>query len=118
MIDYEYAEDSKDHHDPNVRLVIKNISMTGHAYNIEVLPLSPNDDRIRVAVYRALYAGNSTLFRYSLGAVGSIHIVVENGNVTLAGRVDSEMDKDIANIRANGVSGVFSVTNNLVVVKS
>ena len=39
MIDYEYAEDSKDHHDPNVRLVIKNISMTGHAYNIEVLPL-------------------------------------------------------------------------------
>ena len=98
---------------------VKHIEGVEHVNNqIEVLPVSPNDDRIRVAVYRALYAGNSTLFRYSLGAVGSIHIIVENGNVTLAGRVDSEMDKDIANIRANGVSGVFSVTNNLVVVKS
>ena len=100
------------------RVVKKIEGVSNVVNNIEVLPLSPNDDRIRVAVYRALYAGNSTLFRYSLGAVGSIHIVVENGNVTLAGRVDSEMDKDIANIRANGVSGVFSVTNNLVVVKS
>jgi len=100
------------------RVVKKIEGVSNVVNNIEVLPLSPNDDRIRVDVYRALYAGNSTLFRYSLGAVGSIHIIVENGNVTLVGQVDNEMDKDIANIRANGVSGVFAVTNNLVVVKS
>ena len=92
--------------------------MSNVVNDIKVLPLSPNDDRIRVGVYRALYAGNGPLFRYSLGAVRSIHIVVENGDVTLVGQVDSEMDRDIANIRANGVSGVFSVTNNLVAVKS
>ena len=100
------------------RVVKKIEGVSNVVNNIDVLPLSPNDDRIRFAVYRALYAGNSTLFRYSLGAMGSIHIIVENGNVTLVGQVDDEMDKDIANIRANGVSGVFSVTNNLVVVKS
>jgi hyperosmotically inducible periplasmic protein len=100
------------------RVVKKIEGVSNVVNNIEVLPLSPNDDRIRVSVYRALYAGNSTLFRYSLGAVGSIHIIVENGNVTLVGAVDNEMDKNIANIRASGVSGVFSVTNNLVVVKS
>jgi hyperosmotically inducible protein len=99
--------------------VVKKIEGVSNVVNdIKVLPLSPNDDRIRIGVYRALYAGNGPLFRYSLGAVGSIHIIVENGNVTLVGQVDSEMDRDIANIRANGVSGVFSVTNNLVVVKS
>ena len=99
--------------------VVKKIEGVSNVVNhIKVLPLSPNDDRIRVGVYRALYAGNGPLFRYSLGAVGSIHIVVENGDVTLEGQVDSEMDRDIANIRANSVSGVFSVTNNLVVVKS
>ena len=99
--------------------MVKKIEGVSNVVNdIEVLPLSPNDDRIRVAVYRALYAGNSPLFRYSLGAVASIHIIVENGNVTLVGQVGSEMDADIANIRAKGVSGVFSVTNNLVVVKS
>ena len=80
--------------------------------NIEVLPLSPNDDRIRMAVYRAIY-GHPTLNRYSLQAVPPIHIIVKNGNVTLEGVVGSEADKNIANIQANGVSGVFSVTNNL-----
>jgi len=80
--------------------------------NIEVLPLSPFDDRIRVAVTRAIY-GNSVLSRYSLGAVPSIHIIVKNGNVTLEGMVNNEMERNVANIAANGVSGVFSVTNNL-----
>lgn len=80
--------------------------------NIEVLPLSPNDDRIRLAVYRAIY-GHTALNRYALAAVPSIHIIVRNGNVTLEGVAASEGDKNIANIQARGVSGVFSVTNNL-----
>lgn len=80
--------------------------------NIEVLPLSPMDDRIRLAMYRAVY-GYGPLQRYALQAVGPIHIIVKNGNVTLAGIVANEMDRNIANIRANGVSGVFSVTNDL-----
>jgi hyperosmotically inducible protein len=79
---------------------------------IEVLPVSPNDDRIRVAVYRAIY-GHNALFRYALMAVPSIHIIVKNGNVTLEGVVASEADRNIANVQANQVSGVFSVKNNL-----
>ncbi len=81
---------------------------------IEVLPLSPNDDRIRIAVYRAIY-GQSSLQRYGLQAVPPIHIIVKNGNVTLEGVVANAGDKNLANISANGVSGVFGVTNNLVV---
>jgi len=80
--------------------------------NIEVLPLSPNDDRIRLAVYRAVY-GHTSLQSYVLRAVPPIHIIVKNGNVTLAGVVATEADKNIAGLQANGVSGVFSVTNNL-----
>ena len=81
---------------------------------IEVLPLSPNDDRIRIAVYRAIY-GQTSLQRYSMQAVPPIHIIVKNGNVTLEGVVGNEGDKNLANIKANGVSGVFGVTNNLMV---
>ena len=84
--------------------------------NIEVLPLSPNDDRIRLATYRAIY-GRPGLDRYALRAVPTIHIVVKNGNVTLVGAVATQADKDQAGIVANGVSGVFSVTNNLAVSK-
>jgi hyperosmotically inducible periplasmic protein len=80
--------------------------------NIEVLPLSSNDDRIRRAEYRAIY-GNPQLDRYALQAVPSIHIIVKNGNVTLVGVVANEMDKNIAGLKANGVPGVFSVTNDL-----
>jgi len=82
--------------------------------NIEVLPLSPMDDQLRRAVYRALY-GDPGLSRYSVQAVPSIHIIAKNGNVTLEGVVDSEADKNLANLRANGVPNVFSVKNNLVV---
>jgi hyperosmotically inducible protein len=85
--------------------------------NIEVLPLSPNDDRIRLAVYRAVY-GQSALNRYSLQAVPPIHIIVKNGNVSLEGVVANEADKNIAGIQAKGVPGVFSVNNNLQVEKS
>ena len=80
--------------------------------NIEVLPLSPNDDRLRLALYRSIY-GHTALNRYALNAVPPIHIILRNGQVTLEGVVANEMDKNIANIQANGVSGVFGVTNNL-----
>ncbi len=83
---------------------------------IEVLPLSPNDDRIRRAVYRAIFS-KAPLQRYQMGAVPPIHIIVKNGNVTLIGPVSSEGDKTIAGMAANGVSGVFGVTNNLTVEK-
>jgi hyperosmotically inducible protein len=84
------------------------------ANNIEVLPLSPSDDRIRRAAYRAIY-GNSVLSQYQMRAVPPIHIIVKNGHITLEGVVAREMDKNVAGIQANGVPGAFSVTNNLVV---
>jgi hyperosmotically inducible protein len=81
---------------------------------IEVLPLSPNDDQIRRAAFRAIYSDPS-LSRYAESAVPSIHIIVKNGNVTLEGVADNDTDKNLANLRANGVPNVFSVKNNLVV---
>jgi hyperosmotically inducible protein len=84
---------------------------------IEVLPLSPNDDRIRIRVYRAIYR-NTALERYGIQAVPPIHIIVKNGNVALEGVVASEADKTLANIKARGVPGVFKVTNNLKVESS
>ncbi|MCU1337997.1 MAG: transport-associated protein [Bryobacterales bacterium] len=85
--------------------------------NIEVLPLSPMDDAIRVAVYRAIY-GNPALNRYLLQPVPSIHIIVKNGNVTLTGVVANEMDRTLAELQARSVPGTFSVTNNLKVETS
>lgn len=82
--------------------------------NIEVLPLSPNDDRIRMAAYRTIY-GHPSLNRYALNAVPPIHIIVKNGNIALEGVVANEGDKNIAGIQANSVNGAFGVTNNLVV---
>ena len=82
---------------------------------IEVLPLSPMDGQIRRAEFRAIY-GAPGLQRYGLGAVPAIHIIVKSGHVTLEGVVDNEMDRNLANLRANGVPDVFSVKNNLVVV--
>ena len=79
---------------------------------IEIFPLSPNDDRLRLAVYRAIYS-QSALQRYGLQAVPPIHILVKNGNVVLEGVVANEGDKNIANIQARGVSGVFNVVNHL-----
>lgn len=83
---------------------------------IEVLPLSSNDDRIRRAAYRQIFS-KAPLQRYQMGAVPPIHIIVKNGNITLIGVVDNEGDKTIAGIAANGVSGAFGVTNELVVQK-
>ncbi len=84
---------------------------------IEVLPLSNHDDRIRRAVYRSIFS-SAGLDRYGLQPVPSIHIIVNRGHVTLLGLVRTETDKNVAGIRANQVSGVFSVKNQLVVEKS
>ncbi len=79
---------------------------------IEVLPLSSFDDRIRLATYRELQRTGS-LYRYFLGANPSIHIVVNRGHVTLEGVVANEGDRNLANIAARNAFGSFSVTNNL-----
>ena len=97
--------------------VVKHIEGVENVDNqIEVPPLSPNDDRIRLAVYRAVYR-QAGLDRYALQAVPPIHIIVKNGNVRLEGVVATEADKNLAGIRAKGVSGVFSVNNSLRVEK-
>jgi hyperosmotically inducible protein len=80
--------------------------------DIEVAPVSPFDDRIRLAEARAIY-GAPQLNRYAMDPAKPIRITVVNGNVTLSGVVDNQGDKDVANIRANGVPGVFKVVNNL-----
>ncbi len=99
--------------------VVKRIpGVTSVDNQIEVLPLSPFDNRIRWAELRAIY-GNSALFRYNLmGPIAPIRIIVKNGHVTLDGIVANQMDKQIAGLAANGVAGVFSVTNNLQVKTS
>jgi hyperosmotically inducible protein len=98
--------------------VVKHIEGVEKVDNqIEVLPPSPMDDRLRVRLYRTIY-GYPSLEKYALGVQKPIRIIVKNGNVTLEGVVDNEGDKNIAGIRANGVSGIFSVTNNLRVESS
>jgi hyperosmotically inducible protein len=94
--------------------VVKRIEgVTNVVNNIEVLPLSPNDDRIRIAAYRAIYGDSVLSTRYGYRAVPSIHIIVKNGNIRLEGVVANEGDKNIAGIRANGVHGAFGVENDL-----
>jgi hyperosmotically inducible protein len=79
---------------------------------INILPPSSMDNHIRAAEYRAIF-GYSDMYRYAMGAIPSIHIIVDFGHVTLVGVVNTDADKNVANIRANSVPGVFSVTNNL-----
>lgn len=86
--------------------------------NIEVLPLSPDDDSIRIAAFHAVYGDPSLSSRYAYSAAPSIHIIVKNGNLRLEGVVANEMDKNVAGVRANGVHGVFSVQNDLSVENS
>jgi len=80
---------------------------------IEVLPLSPYDDRLRRAVFRELFNFNSPLFRYGQQPVPPIHIIVNRGRLTLKGVVANKGDSDLANIKARGVSGLFEVRNEL-----
>jgi hyperosmotically inducible protein len=97
--------------------VVKHIEGVEKVDNqIEVLPPSPMDDRIRGRLFRAIYQ-YPALQKYELGVQKPIRIIVKSGHVTLEGVVDSEADKNLAGLRANGVSGTFSVTNNLQVVK-
>jgi len=96
---------------------VKHIEGVEHVDNqIDVLPPSPMDDRLRLRLFQAIY-GYPALQRYALGVQKPIRIIIKNGHVTLEGVVDSEGDKNLAGLRANGVSGTFSVTNNLQVVK-
>ncbi len=98
--------------------VVKKVEGVAQVDNrIEVLPLSPFDNQIRAQVTRAVY-GTPSLNRYAMGARPPIRIIVKNGNVILKGFVGNEGDKNIAGIRANGVSGVFSVKNELQVDRS
>jgi hyperosmotically inducible protein len=84
---------------------------------IEVLPPAPMDDRIRLQLFRAIYQYPG-LDKYELGVQKPIRIIVKNGHVTLEGVVDNEADKNLAGVRANGVPGIFSVTNNLQVAQN
>jgi hyperosmotically inducible protein len=98
--------------------VVKHIEGVEHVDNkIEVLPPSPMDDRLRIQLFHAIY-GYEPLQKYALGVQKPIRIIVKNGHVSLEGVVDNQADKDAAGIRANGVPGIFSVTNNLQVVPS
>ena len=80
---------------------------------IEVLPLSPMDDRVRMDEYRAIYGDPVLSTKYGYRALPSIHIIVKNGNVTLRGVVASEADRNLVYMRANAVKDVFSVKNEL-----
>lgn len=83
--------------------------------NIQALPLSPSDDRIRYRLLRAL-SNSGSLYRYFLGANPGIRIIVNGGRVSLEGYVDSKGDANLAYITARGVPGTFAVTNNLKVL--
>src|ERR1700676_5338288 len=97
--------------------VVKHIEGVEKVDNqIEVLPPSPMDDRLRLELFRAIYQ-YPALQKYELGVQKPIRIIVKNARVTLEGVVDSESDKNLAGLRANGVSGIFSGTNKLQVVK-
>ena len=96
------------------RVVMKVAGVSAVSNQIEVLPLSPFDDQLRLATLRSIYSFPA-LQRYGLGVVPGIHILVKNGNVTLAGVVASPGDAQLAYLRAMQVPGVFSVSNRLVV---
>jgi hyperosmotically inducible protein len=95
------------------KTVSKIEAVTNVVNNIEVLPLSQEDDRIRRDVYRAVFGAAGIGDRYGFSAVPSIHIIVKNGNVRLEGVVANEFDRNIINIKAKGVPGAFSVENDL-----
>ena len=97
---------------------VKKIESVSKVVNqIETLPLSPSDDAIRIAMYRAIFKYDGPLFRYATQARSPIHIIVNNGRVTLKGFVSNDADKQIAYTYARGVPNVFEVTNELKVLK-
>jgi hyperosmotically inducible periplasmic protein len=97
--------------------VVKRVEGIARVENqIDVLPLSSFDDGIRLRTARAIY-GYTPLQRYGMGAQPSIHIIVKNGNVTLTGFVSTDMDKQLAYMRASAVPGAFAVVNQLQIEK-
>ena len=96
------------------RVVMNVAGVSSVSNQIEVLPLSPFDDQVRLATLRSIYSFPA-LQRYGLGVVPGIHILVKNGNVTLAGVVANQADAQLAYLRAMQVPGVFSVSNQLMV---
>lgn len=96
--------------------VVRDVAGVNRVVNeIRVLPVSPNDARLRRELYNAIYGFNSPLFRYGIGSHQGIHIIVDGGRATLKGVVDSQADRDQAYIRARGVPGLFAVNNELMV---
>lgn len=94
---------------------VKNIEGVGSVVNkIQVLPASPVDDQLRQTLFRNIYGGPG-LQRYATLAVPPIHIIVNNGSVTLEGVVDSDSDRNLAGLRATETPSVYSVQNNLAV---
>ncbi|HEX6285362.1 MAG TPA: BON domain-containing protein [Pyrinomonadaceae bacterium] len=89
--------------------------VTNVVNEIEILPLSSQDDRLRIALYRAIYSFNSPLFRYATQSVPSIHLIVKRGHATLKGVVATRGDAQLAYTRARSVPGLFSVKNELIV---
>jgi len=99
--------------------VVKHIEGVTQVNNeIRVLPLSPMDDQIRRAMFRAIYADPTIGDRYGHQALPQIHIIVNNGHVKLEGMVANQGDKNLINVRANSVPNVFSVENDLQVAPS
>src|SRR5262249_6717661 len=88
-------------------------SVSGVTNQIKVLSVSPYDNDLRIALYRAIYNWNSPLFRYATRAMPPIHIIVENGRVTLKGAVASELESQVAYTAARQVPGIFEVRNEL-----
>ncbi len=97
---------------------VKDIDEVSRVINeIEVLPVSPQDDRLRLALYRAIYNWNSPLFRYATQSVPPIHLIVNRGRATLKGVVATKADANLAYIRARSVPGLFEVKNELEIEK-
>ena len=95
---------------------VKDVDGVSRVVNqIEVLPLSPQDDRLRRSLYRAIYGSNSPLFRYAVQSIPPIHLIVDRGRATLKGIVANKSDAQLAYIRARGVPGLFEVKNQLVI---
>jgi osmotically-inducible protein OsmY len=96
--------------------VVRDVQGVSRVVNeIRVLPVSPNDQRLRRELYNAIYGFNSPLFRYGIGSRQAIHIIVDGGRATLKGVVDTQADKEQVYVRARGVPGLFAVTNELMV---
>jgi hyperosmotically inducible protein len=103
----------------NAEANVKKLEAATRVINdIEVLPLSPMDDQLRTALYRRIYSFETPLFRYATWSSPPIHIIVNNGHVTLKGIVANQSDSQLAYIAAREVPGAFDVKNELQIEQS